>query len=176
MKRFFLLFAIASSCGLKSFSQNSGASRYIKTPTGYLMVLRQGDQVFKEIEKLAVTEKIPSASFTGMGFVNAQFGFFDFKSKTYKPKNFRNVEMASMTGSIAWQEEKPSLHVHAVATDKSFKAWGGHLLSAEVSTGSLEITVIVHEKNWTGRWRSRREQTYSNLSSTSALRKDKLSC
>jgi predicted DNA-binding protein with PD1-like motif len=31
-------------------------------------------------------------------------------------------------------------------TDASFKAFGGHLLSATVGTGSLEITVIVHDK------------------------------
>ncbi|HMI02186.1 MAG TPA: hypothetical protein VK541_06875 [Pedobacter sp.] len=31
-------------------------------------------------------------------------------------------------------------------TSSSFKAFGGHLLSATVGTGSLEITVIVHDK------------------------------
>jgi len=141
-----LLLLLLSFTSLTISAQTTNTTRYTKTPTGYLMVLRQGDDVFKEIEKFAVAKKIPSANFTGMGFVNARFGFFDFKTKQYKPKDFKNVEMASMTGSIAWQQELPSLHIHGVVTDASFKAAGGHLLSATVSTGSLEITVIVHDK------------------------------
>ncbi|RYG44831.1 MAG: DNA-binding protein [Chitinophagaceae bacterium] len=145
MKRTCLLLLL-TICSYSSFAQTTDTARYVKTPTGYLMVLRQGDDVFKEIEKFAVTEKIPSANFTGMGFVNARFGFFNFKTKQFKPKDFKNVEMASMTGSIAWQKELPSLHIHGVVTDASFKAAGGHLLSATVSTGSLEITILVHDK------------------------------
>lgn len=57
-------------------------ARYTKVPTGYLMVLRQGDDILKEIELLAQKENIPSANFTGMGFVNMTFGFFDFKKKS----------------------------------------------------------------------------------------------
>ncbi|MCX2481510.1 DNA-binding protein [Pedobacter sp. MC2016-15] len=145
MKRYYLILLLAL-IGFSSYAQTADTARYIKTATGYLMVLRQGDDVFKEIEKLATAEKIPSANFTGMGFVNAKFGFFDFKTKEYKPKDFKEVELASMNGSIAWQKGQPSLHVHGVVTDASFKAFGGHLLSATVSTGSLEITVIVHDK------------------------------
>jgi len=145
MKHTYLLLLLAI-CSFGTYAQSADTARYVKTPTGYLMVLRQGDDVFKEIEKFAIAEKIPSANFTGMGFVNARFGFFDFKTKQYNPKDFKDVEMASMTGSIAWQKELPSLHIHGVVTDASFKATGGHLLAATVSTGSLEITVIVHDK------------------------------
>lgn len=119
--------------------------RYIKTATGYLMVLREGDDVLKEIEEMAVKENIPAASFFGIGFADkATFGFYDFKKKVFKPKEFRKVEMGSLTGSIAWQQGKPSLHLHGVATGENFKAFGGHLLSLSVGTGSMEITVIVH--------------------------------
>ncbi|WP_253906535.1 PPC domain-containing DNA-binding protein [Chitinophaga sp. SYP-B3965] len=120
--------------------------RYTKVPVGYLMVLRQGDDVLAHIESLAVKEKIPSANFSGMGFVNARFGFFNFSTKEYEPKEFNNVELASMQGSIAWQDGKVSLHTHGVVTDKDFKAYGGHLLKAVVGTGSVEILVTVHDK------------------------------
>jgi predicted DNA-binding protein with PD1-like motif len=56
------------------------------------------------------------------------------------------VELASMQGSIAWQDGKVSLHTHGVVTDKDFKAYGGHLLNAVVGTGSVEILVTVHDK------------------------------
>lgn len=127
-------------------NKQDSVKRFTRVSVGYLMVLRQGDDVLKEIEKLATMEKIPSANFTGMGFVNAKFGFFNFKTKEYDPKEFKDVEMASMTGSIAWQDGKVSLHIHGVVTDKDFKAYGGHLLEATVGTGSVEITVIVHEQ------------------------------
>ena len=110
------------------------------------MVLKQNDNIFEEIEKMAVREQVPSANLTGMGFVNVEFGYFNFKKKEYKPKKFDNVELASMQGSIAWQNGKPSLHIHGVTGDKHFKANAGHILSAYVSTGTLEILVIVHDK------------------------------
>lgn len=143
LKYYSLAFLICSSLSL--FAQDT-TKRYIKTPTGYLMVLRQGDDVFSNIEKLAKMEKIPAANFTGMGFVNAKFGFFNFKTKEYEPKEFTKVELASMTGSIAWKQDEVSLHIHGLVTGSDFKAYGGHLLQATVDTGSLEIVVIVHDQ------------------------------
>lgn len=131
---------------LSASGQSDTTKRYIKVPAGYLMVLRQGDNVFSEIEKMATAENIPAATFTGMGFVNARFGFFNFKTKEYAPKDFKDMELASMTGSVAWQDGKASLHIHGVVTGKDFKAYGGHLLSASVSTGSLEIMFSLHDK------------------------------
>ncbi|GAB3342812.1 hypothetical protein GCM10027299_57960 [Larkinella ripae] len=125
---------------------NQSPKRYIRVPAGYLMVLRQGDDVFAHLEAFAQTEKIPSATFTGMGFVNVKFGYFNRKTKQYDPKEFEDVELASLTGSIAWQDQKPSLHIHGVVTDKRFQAYGGHLLAATVGTGSVEIMITVHDK------------------------------
>lgn len=121
--------------------------RYIKVPAGYLMVLRQGDDVLAHLEHLAQKEKIPSANYVGMGFVNVTFGFFNFKTKEYEPKEFKDVELASMTGSIAWQDGKVSLHTHGLVTGKDFKAFGGHMLAAAVGTGSVEIMVTLHDKS-----------------------------
>lgn len=124
----------------------SAQKRYTKTPTGYLMVLRQGDSIIQHLEKFAVAESIPSANFTGMGFVNVTFGFFDAKTKQYHPKDFRDVEMSGMLGSIAWQKGKPSIHTHGIVTGRDFVAHGGHILSGTVGTGSLEIAITVHDK------------------------------
>ena len=121
-------------------------ARYTKVTAGYMMVLRQGDDILTEIEKLATAEKLPSATFTGMGFVNITFGFFDFKTKKYDPKDFKDMELASLAGSIAWQNGKPSIHAHGVVTGKDFMAYGGHILSGTVSTGSVEIMITVHDK------------------------------
>lgn len=142
-----LLFFLFFSQAVAAQSQSADtAIRYIKVPAGYLMVLKQNDNVFEEIEKMAVKENISSANLNGMGFVNVEFGYFNFKKKKYTPKKFDNAELASMQGSIAWQNGKPSLHIHGVTGDKHFKANAGHILSAYVSTGTLEITVTVHDK------------------------------
>lgn len=122
----------------------SPSPKYIRTATGFLMVLRQGDNVLQELEQLAVREKIPSASLTGLGFGHPTFGFWNAQTKEYAPKAFRDTEMASLTGSIAWKDGKPALHLHGVATDKNFTAYGGHLLALEVGTGSIELTITTH--------------------------------
>ncbi|MDQ1163182.1 putative DNA-binding protein with PD1-like motif [Chryseobacterium sp. SORGH_AS 447] len=128
-------------------AQQKDQCRYIKTPAGYLMVLRQDDDVLAQIENMAKTENIPSASFTGIGFASdVTFGFFDFNAKKFNPKTFTKVEMGSLTRSIAWNEKGPSLHIHGVATDDKFNAYGGHILSLHVGTGSMEIYVTVNDQ------------------------------
>lgn len=147
MKRFLstLILAVIS---IIAYAQETDCKlRYTKTPTGYLMVLRESDDVFKHLEQIALIEKIPSASIYGIGFgAKATFGFYDFEKTKFNPKTFERVEMGSLNGSIAWADGKPSLHIHAVATDAKFNAYGGHLLALTVGTGSMEITVLVHDK------------------------------
>lgn len=142
-----LVFTLILSSEVFSQRQNKAdMKRYTKVPAGYLMVLRQGDDILKELETFAENEKIPAANFTGMGFVNMKFGFFNFKTKEYDPKEFEGVELASMQGTIAWQKEKVSIHAHGVVTDKNFNAFGGHILSGTVGTGSVEIMLTIHDK------------------------------
>ncbi|WP_454724690.1 MULTISPECIES: PPC domain-containing DNA-binding protein [Cupriavidus] len=118
--------------------------RYIRTPTGYLLVLRMGDDVFRQIEAFAICERVPSASLSAIGFTTVTFGFWDADKQAFNPKTFRNVEMASIVGSLAWKDGKPSIHAHGVAGDSKFDTYGGHILSMEVGTGSLEVTVTVY--------------------------------
>ena len=139
--------------GAASISMSADAAdpqpgpRYTKTPTGYLMVLRQGDDIIARIEQLAERENIPSASITGIGFTrDITFGFYDFARKEFAPRTFHDMEIAGMTGSVAWKDGKPSVHLHASAAGRDFNSVGGHVLKAEVGTGSAEITLITHDK------------------------------
>ena len=125
-------------------ASDTGTVRYTKTPTGYLMVLLQGDNMFVQLEALMDSGQIPSASFSAFGLKIVTFGFFDFVKKQYDPGSFENVEMASITGTLAWKDGKPSVHAHGVACDDGFASVGGHLLALEVGTGSLEITITAH--------------------------------
>lgn len=122
------------------------APRYITTPTGYLMVLRQGDDVFAHLADLTERENLPSASVAGLGFANATFGFWDAQQRRFEPKRFDDMEVGSLVGSLAWKDGQPLPHLHAVACDRSFQAFGGHLLALEVGTGSMELTITVHPR------------------------------
>ena len=151
MQRLFKYVLLISTVISVSYAQTNtvdSAKRFTKVTHGYVMVLRQGDNVIVELEKFASSENIPSANFTGMGFVNITFGFFDKQSKTYIPKDFNDVELASMHGTIAYKDGKPKVHAHGVAGDKSFQTFGGHILNATVSTGSVEIFIVNHNKRF----------------------------
>ena len=115
----------------------SEATRFIRTNDGYLMVLRQGDDVFAQLIELTQRMHIPSASLMGLGFGHATFGFWDAQQRSFNPRRFDNVEIGSLVGSLAWKDGKPLPHLHAVACDSTFAAYGGHLLALEVGTGSM---------------------------------------
>lgn len=117
-------------------------ARYVATPTGFLMVLRQGDDVLGHLETLMRSERIASASISGFGFAGrTRFGFFDFDRGEYEPKDFFDLEIAALIGTLAWSGSDPAIHAHASGTDRSFHAVGGHLLVLTVGRGSFEIAV-----------------------------------
>ncbi len=91
MKNLLLLALMAF--GFTVDAQDMQQKKYSKTPTGYLMVLTQGDNLFEHLEAFAKAENIPSANFSGMGFVNITFGFFDAKTQQYNPKDFKDMEL-----------------------------------------------------------------------------------
>ncbi|MHC2569758.1 PPC domain-containing DNA-binding protein [Rhizobium leguminosarum] len=117
--------------------------RYIPTPDGFLMVLRQGGDACP-LGTLMVDEDIPSAMLSGFGFAGQiTFGFVDFEAREYKPKSYENLEVTNLTGSLAWKDGKPLPHLHATAGSASFEAVGGHLLAFEVGRGSMELHVMI---------------------------------
>jgi predicted DNA-binding protein with PD1-like motif len=122
-----------------------GAPKSVSTPTGFLMVLTEGDDLFAELTALCARERIPSASFTGFGFAGSvTFGYFDFEKRTYRPHTYEEREMAGITGTLAWKDDAPSIHAHGMGGGPDFSAVGGHLLALSVGRGSLEVTITVH--------------------------------
>jgi uncharacterized protein len=122
-------------------------SRYIAVRNGFLMVLRQGDDVFARLEALMRDEQIASASIWGFGFVGtARFGFFDFARGDYDPKEFADLEITGLTGTLAWKDAKPAIHAHATGAGRDFQAVGGHVLALVVGRGSFELTVNVYDQ------------------------------
>lgn len=119
--------------------------RHLAVPSGFLMVLRQGDDVLAHLAELMRLEDIPSASFSGFGFVeSARFGFFDFARGEYDPGEFQDLEITGFTGTCAWMDAEPSIHAHASGADPHFGLFSGHVLELIVGRGSFEITIAIH--------------------------------
>jgi len=99
----------------------SEPKRYIATATGFLMVLRQGDDFFARLEALMRDEMIPSAFLSGLGFAGqVTFGFFDYEKKEYMPNTMHNLELTNLTGTLAWKNGEPSVHAHGTAGSPAF--------------------------------------------------------
>ncbi|KFL30031.1 DNA-binding protein [Devosia riboflavina] len=111
------------------------------------MVLRQGDDVLARLEALMLEKDIPSASIQGMGFAGlVRFGFFDFERSDFQPRDFADMEITGLVGTLAWKKGKPAIHAHATASGRDFQAFGGHLLALTVGRGSFEVTITVHDR------------------------------
>ncbi len=150
MPRVLVILATFAATALMPCIAHSAESMpsFIRTESGFLMVLKQGDDVLESLRQLAKRERIHGASFTGMGYARtATFGVYDFKTESYLPRTFDSVSVASLTGTLAWQQDEPSIHAHAVVVNgEEFQASGGHLLDLMVGAGSMEITIVVHDK------------------------------
>lgn len=121
--------------------------RHVAIPSGFLMVLRQGDDVFARLEALMLHEGIPSASISGFGFVShVRFGYFDFERGDYEPQDFGDLEITGLSGSLAWTDGSPSIHAHASGADDKFNVVGGHVLEMVVGRGSFEIAIMVNPR------------------------------
>jgi len=125
----------------------------LATPTGHVMVLHQGEDAFAALKDFAAREHLPGATFTGLGFAGrAVFGFFDFEKREYEPRAFTNLEMGSLTGSIAWEAGAPSIHMHGTGAGPDFAAVAGHLLELVVGTGSIELALTATTARLTRRF------------------------
>ena len=80
-------------------------------------------------------ERIGLGSLRAVGAVNrVKLGLFKTAEKQYVSKELEgDYEIASLYGNISAMNGKPYLHIHAVVTDESLSAYGGHLNSAIVS-------------------------------------------
>jgi predicted DNA-binding protein with PD1-like motif len=110
--------------------------KYLRTSSGFLMVLTEGDDLFAELAQLAMKEQLTTASLTGFGFAGSvTFGYFDFARRDYDPATYADREMTGINGTLAWKDGKPSVHAHGVGGGKDFAVVGGHLLALTVGRG-----------------------------------------
>jgi len=120
---------------------------YRKDGDNYLLVLRRGQPVVASLNAFMEKEKLPGATFSGLGAVqDAEVAYYNIDMKKYAYKQFPgSMEVLSLVGNIGWFEDKPVVHPHISLGASDFTMHGGHLKEAEVSL-ILEIFIIPTRK------------------------------
>ncbi|MFR9725156.1 PPC domain-containing DNA-binding protein [Streptomyces sp. MS19] len=108
----------------------------------YLLVLAEGDEAFAEISAFARAERVTGAGLTAVGACReATLGWFDPEAADYRATSFtEQMEVLSLLGDIALQDDRPALHAHIVLGRRDSSAIGGHLLRAVVFP-TMEVIV-----------------------------------
>ena len=110
----------------------------------HVLRLEPGDEVVASITEFARRAKVAGGWFTGLGSLDrAVLGFLDPKEKVYLKRTFdERMEIGSLSGNIAWNDDDPVVHVHAVLSPRELLAYTGHLHEGTVAV-VVEILVTV---------------------------------
>ena len=100
----------------------------------WALVLEKGDEAVAALTSFARDHGLAAAHFTAIGaFSEVTLGYFDREQKDYRKIPIaEQVEVLSLLGDVALDNEQPKLHAHVVVGKSDGTAHGGHLLSARV--------------------------------------------
>lgn len=109
----------------------------------FAIVLDKGDEVASTLLTFAKDNKLSASHFTAIGaFESVTLGFFERVRKDYKRITIdEQVEVLSLVGDIALEDDEPKVHAHVVVGKADGTAHGGHLLEARVWP-TLEIILV----------------------------------
>lgn len=99
-------------------------------PRRFAVIFETGDELLSGLGEFVDREGIESASFTAIGGLSSvKLAWFDWEAKEYRisVELDEQVELVSLVGDVAENEEKPSVHAHAVIARSTGEALGGHL-------------------------------------------------
>ena len=109
----------------------------------FAIIFDKGDEVTSGLLAFAKENKLSASHFTAIGaFERVTLGYFERERRDYKriPIN-EQVEVLSLVGDIALDEDEPKVHAHVVVGKRDGTAHGGHLLEARVWP-TLEVILI----------------------------------
>ncbi len=114
-----------------------------RDPKTFVVILDTGDEVLSSLKKLAQSEHLSGSSFKAIGALNSvRLGWFDWEAKKYQTavELDEQVELLSLIGDIALNNDEPQIHAHLVVGRRDGTAHGGHLLRA-VARPTCEIVI-----------------------------------
>lgn len=106
----------------------------------YALILQTGEEVVSQMQRFAKENGLAASRFTAIGaFRSVTLGYFNWDTKDYeKIVIAEQVEVLSLVGDVALQDDESKTHVHVVVGKRDGSAHGGHLLQAIVRP-TLEI-------------------------------------
>ncbi|ADE02505.2 MULTISPECIES: PPC domain-containing DNA-binding protein [Haloferax] len=116
-------------------------ARAVTVSEEYLARLEHGADWREEIEEFCARKDIESAWFNAMGAVqDAELWFYDQTDQEYQSVTFDEpLEVAACVGNVALLDGEPFAHTHAILSRRSGQALAGHLDSATVFAGELNL-------------------------------------
>ena len=109
----------------------------------YALIFDTGDEAMRGLTDFARQNNLGAARLTAIGaFQDVVLGYFDWETKAYKKIPVREqVEVLSLIGDVALENDKPKVHAHVVVGRSDGSTRGGHLLEGHVRP-TLEVIVI----------------------------------
>lgn len=128
----------------------------------WLVRLEKGEQLVEQLTKLIKEQNVTGAWISGLGAAMwAELGFYDLEKQEYVWKRIDGpIEITSLQGNVAWQDDKPALHIHGSFSDREMQALGGHVKELEIA-GTCEV--LLHRWYKQGLSRSPDKNTGLNL-------------
>ncbi|POG56942.1 PPC domain-containing DNA-binding protein [Haloferax marisrubri] len=116
-------------------------ARAVTVSEEYLARLEHGADWREEIEEFCARKDIGSAWFNAMGAVqDAELWFYDQTDQEYQSVTFDEpLEVAACVGNVALLDGEPFAHTHAILSRRSGQALAGHLDSATVFAGEVNL-------------------------------------
>ena len=107
------------------------------------LIFDSGEEVIETLTSFARDQNINAARLTAIGAFNkVTLGYFDLERKDYARIVIdEQVEVLSLVGDIAVEDDGPKIHAHVVVGKRDGTAHGGHLISARVRP-TLEVILI----------------------------------
>ncbi|WP_411964970.1 PPC domain-containing DNA-binding protein [Haloferax sp. YSMS24] len=119
-------------------------ARAVTVSEEYLARLEHGADWREEIEEFCARKGIESAWFNAMGAVqDAEIWFYDQDDQEYQSVTFDEpLEVAACVGNVSLLDGEPFAHTHAVLSRRSGQSLAGHLDSATVFAGEVNLRVF----------------------------------
>jgi predicted DNA-binding protein with PD1-like motif len=117
-------------------------------PNEYLVRVEQGVDLKTYVESLARRLGLRLAVVTCIGSVRrASLAYYDQVRKIYlSPREFNLPhEIVSCSGNVSLKDGKEFAHLHMVLSDIDGKAFGGHVMDAEVFAAEIHLRGVEGE-------------------------------
>ena len=113
----------------------------------FAIIFDKGDEVASGLLSFAKENNLSASHFTAIGaFEQVTLGFFERERKDYKRITIdEQVEVLSLIGDVALDDNEPKVHAHVVVGKADGTAHGGHLLEAHVRP-TLEVFLVESSK------------------------------